>query len=87
MRKYYVIEISVGSTKIAGKAIYEYGTYEEAVATFHKKLDTAMSSELYESDLVMVIDDNGAVLRTEKYTKPQPDVEPEVEPDNGDWNL
>lgn len=87
MRKYYVIEISVGNTKIAGKAIYEYATEQEAVAMFHKKLGTAGSSDLYESDLVMVIDDNGAIIRSEKYKKLQPDVEPEVEPDNGDWNL
>lgn len=74
MRKYYVIEISVGSTSIAGKGIYEYATVEEAVALFHKKLGTAMSSALYESDLVMVVDDNGAVIRSEKYIKPQPET-------------
>lgn len=87
MRKYYVIEIAEGEKKIAGKSIYEYATENEAVASFHKKLGTAMGSDLYTADLVMVIDDNGAVLRTEKYTNPQSNVEPEVEPDNLDWNL
>lgn len=65
--KYYVIEISEGDAKIAGKGIYEYATEKEAVASFHKKLGTAMTSELYTSDLLMVIDDAGKVLKREKF--------------------
>ena len=72
MRKYYVIEIAEGDKKIAGKGIYEYATENEAIATFHKKLGTAMGSELFTSDLVMVIDDNGAVLKVEKYVSDTP---------------
>lgn len=73
--KYFVIEISTGDSKIAGKGVYEYETLNDAVAMFHKKLGTAMGSELYTSDLVMVIDGNGAVYKSEKYV-----AEPKEEP-------
>ena len=67
---FYVIEISTGDAKIAGRAIYQYNTIDEAVATFHSKLGTAMKSDLYATELIMVMDDEGAVLRVEKYIKP-----------------
>ena len=72
---FYVIEISTGDAKIAGKAIYQYNTIDEAVATFHSKLGTAMKSDLYATELIMVMDDEGAVLRVEKYIKPEPITE------------
>lgn len=67
--KYYLIEISEGDSKISGKAIYEYATRNEAIANFHKKLGTAMGSDLYTSDLVMVINSTGGVEMSEKYVK------------------
>ena len=72
---FYVIEISTGDAKIAGKAIYQYNTIDEAIATFHSKLGTAMKSDLYATELIMVMDDEGAVLRVEKYIKPEPITE------------
>ena len=66
---FYVIEISNGDPKIEGKASYQYDTIEAAVATFHSKLGTAMKSDLYATELIMVMDDEGAVLRVEKYIK------------------
>lgn len=66
---YYVIEISTGDSKIAGKAIYEYDTEKEAVGTFHQKLATAMKSDLYDSELLMVIDAAGKVIKREQYIK------------------
>lgn len=68
--KFYVIEIAEGDAKIKGKGIYEYADKDSAIATFHKKLGTAMSSDLYTSDLVMVIDENGSVWKSEKWVKP-----------------
>lgn len=66
---FYVIEISTGDAKITGKGIYSYETEHDAVATFHSKLGTAMKSDLYESDLIMVIDADGKVIKREKYVK------------------
>jgi len=65
--KYYVIEIAEGDSKVAGKGIYEFQSRKEAVATFHSKLGVAMKSELYKSDLIMVINSTGAVEMVEKY--------------------
>lgn len=66
---FYVIEIATGDKKIEGKAVYEYTTKNEAIASYHQKLATAMNSDLYKSDLIMVIDDNGSDCVTEKYVK------------------
>ena len=70
---FYVIEIATGDPKIAGKAVYQYATIDEATATFHSKLGTAMKSDLYETELVLVIGADGEVMRSEKYTKPAPE--------------
>lgn len=66
--KFYVIEIAEGDPSVKGFAIYEKSTEKEAVALFHQKLSTAMRSELYTSDLLMVIDADGKVIKREKYT-------------------
>lgn len=67
MENYFVVEIATGDSKIAGKGIYAYEDEKQAVASFHSKLGTAMKSELYTSDLVMVVDADGKVLKREKY--------------------
>lgn len=67
--KFYVIEISTGAASISGKAIYEYASEHEAVATFHQKLGTAMKSDLYESELLIVVDADGKVVKREKYVR------------------
>ena len=66
--KFYVIEIATGDAQIKGFAIYEKATEKEAVALFHQKLSTAMKSDLYTSDLLVVIDEDGKVIKREKYT-------------------
>lgn len=66
--KYYVIEIAEGDAKISGKGIYEYDNEKSAVASFHSKLGTAMKSDLYKSELIMVVDFDGKVIKREKYT-------------------
>lgn len=66
--KYYVLEIAEGDAKIAGKGVYEYATEKEAVASFHSKLGIAMKSAMYTSELIMVLDQDGKVIKREKYT-------------------
>lgn len=75
---FYVIEIATGDSKIAGKGIYGYATETEAVATFHSKMGTAMKSELYTSELLLVIDENGNVLKRERFVRPISVVEVET---------
>lgn len=67
--KFYVIEIATGDSKISGKGIYEYTTLDEAVASWHKKLGTAMSSNLYSTELCMVIDSTGTTYKCESFTR------------------
>ena len=65
--KFYLIEISEGDAKIAGKAIYECETRSEAIANFRTKLGSAMSSELYASEQVIVINSENGIEAEEKY--------------------
>lgn len=69
MKKIYLIEIAEGDDKIAGKAIYEYASVDDAVAAFHGKLGNAMRSDLFKSELVTVIDSNGLLIRCEKWER------------------
>ena len=71
---YYVIEIAKGDAKVAGKGVYEYQTLEEAVGAWHAKLGAAMKSDLYSSDLCMVVGDDGACYRSERYVKSTADA-------------
>lgn len=79
---FYIIEVSTGDSRIAGKAIYDRETLEKAVALFHQKLATAMNSDLYTSQLCVVMDSHGAVHRSEEYIAPVKPVteEPIEEP-------
>lgn len=65
--KHYVIEIAEGDARVKGFAIYEKATEKEAVALFHQKLATAMNSDLFTSELLLVIDEHGKVLKREEY--------------------
>ena len=77
---YYLIEISDGDSKIKGKAIYEYATVREAMATFHSKMGSAMKSDLYTREMLMVIDENGHVVECKVHEIPTVE-EPTVEVD------
>lgn len=66
---FYLIEITTGDSKIAGKAVYSYETENEAVANFHSKMGQAMKSDLFNTELCVVIDEDGKVIKREKYVK------------------
>lgn len=54
--KFYLIEISTYINKIAeSRAVYAYDTKDEAIASFHEKLGSAMGNKNCKSELVMVI--------------------------------
>lgn len=74
MRKYFVIEITTKADTTT-KGVYEYATENEAIASFHSKMGGAMKNKDYLAELLMVIDDNGAVLKVEKYTAEQPNMD------------
>lgn len=67
--KWYLIEVAEGDSKIAGKAVYEYENKSDAVANFHSKLGNAMKSELFTSELVMVINSKGELYMSEVFVR------------------
>lgn len=71
--KYYVVEIAKGDSKIEGPSISTHDTKNAAIASFHSKLGTAMKSELFNGDLVIVFDELGNLIDRECYIKEVPD--------------
>lgn len=67
--KFYVIEIADGDAKIKGKSIYEYENKTDALAMFHKKLGTAMSSELYTTEQIICVDENNNIHAIDKFVR------------------
>lgn len=84
MVTYYLTEIATGDAKIAGKGIYECVgknkdfAWRKAMASYHKKMGTAMDSDMYESELIYITDVDGVQLYCDKYNKPE-DVQEETE--------
>lgn len=68
---FYLLEVAEGDSKIAGKAVYEFETENEALANYHSKIGTAMKSPLYKSQLCMIINENGGTdpNTTNKYVR------------------
>lgn len=65
--KFYVIEISEGDAKIKGKSIYEYDNLNEAIAMYHQKMASAMKSDLFTSEQILVINSENGVHVSDKY--------------------
>ena len=70
---FYVFEVT--ETDKITPAVGKFDTQEAAVQSFHQRLSTQMKSSDCLSELVMVIDGDGAVYRSEKYIKPATEVE------------
>lgn len=66
---YYVIEITQGDASVNGKSIYEYKTLQEAKSSFYKKYGTALGSDLYTGELILLADDKGTIFNIEHFEK------------------
>jgi hypothetical protein len=67
---YHLIEITNYNDGTAeAKGMYAYATEEEAIANFHTKLGGAMKNDKYESELVVVITNTGAVIKSEYWVR------------------
>lgn len=75
MKKYYVTEIANGDSKVKGKSIYEYDTLDEAEASFHSKLGTAMKSELYTEEIIYITDSDCLMYMSKHFIRPVPITE------------
>lgn len=80
---FYVLEITQteqadGKIKTE-KGVYDYPTREKAVASFHKKMGAWSDKDECVTQLCLVIDEGGAVHKSEKYERPVAPAEPETE--------
>lgn len=66
---FYHIEIQTIKNKTT-QGIFPHATLEEAVAAFHYALYYQANNADCASCLAMVIDNTGAVYKSEKYVKP-----------------
>lgn len=67
----YLIEITNYNNGTAvSKGIYEYATEMEAIANFHSKMGGAMKNATYASELLMVVTNTGAVVKSEYWVRP-----------------
>ncbi len=66
---YYLIEITTKENDTE-KAIYQYETRDEAIAMFHQKLGGAMKNADYLAEMLMVIDDCGAIQIYDYWQRP-----------------
>lgn len=67
--KYFLIEIAEGDAKIAGYSVYKYETRNEAIAAFHQKMASAMKSELFTSEQLLVIDNGNSIIKSEIFIR------------------
>jgi len=74
---FYVLEVT--QTDKITPAVGKFDTQNEAVQSFHQRLSTQMKNSACTSELVMVIGDDGAVFRSEKYVKPAEQAKPTTE--------
>lgn len=67
---FYLIEVtSYNNGTEEAKAIYSYQTEDEAVAKWHSKMGGAMSNETYETELLIVVDSVGTVIRSDYWQR------------------
>ncbi len=78
----YLIEVTNynDGTPVA-TGMYPYETEMEAIANFHSKMGGAMKNEKYASELLMVVTNTGAVVKSEYWVRPIETPEPTPEPE------
>jgi hypothetical protein len=82
MNKFFVVLLAFEkeTEKWSKKALYEYDTQDEAVKNFHQSLAAYINSPTYSQCSVVVLDSFGNSIRSEYWTEPveEPEPEPEV---------
>lgn len=67
---FYLIEVTNYNNDTAeSKAIYSYQTEDEAVSKWHTKMGGAMSNETYDTELLIVVNSVGAVIRSDYWQR------------------
>lgn len=67
---YYLVEITTYTTTTpTAKAIYSYTSHDEALAAFFQKMRGAIVNAEYATELCMIVDTFGAVVRHEFWER------------------
>ena len=68
--KFYLVEITTyeDGTPTA-KAIYAYDNETDAVANFHNKMGGAMKNANYATELLIVLNENGGIVKDEQFVR------------------
>lgn len=74
MKYYLVIVMQFIDSTTDSKAIYEYGTLDEAKANFHKQLGGWILKDNVQHILAMVVDERGFIPALETYDRPVAEV-------------
>lgn len=83
--KFYVVEITTYNDGTPdAKGVYEYEDLDDkaaetkAMASYHKKMGGAMDNEKYETELIIVSNSIGGILKVDYFNRnPQPEPTPE----------
>lgn len=73
--KFFVIDIEQYIDDTNSKAIYEYATADEAVASYHSRMGSAMKNANVKDVLVSVIDSKGGGYGQSYWERKQEGVE------------
>lgn len=68
--KFYVVEITTYNNDTAdAKGVYEYASETEAMAAYHNKMGGAMKNASYESELIIVLNSIGGILKVDYFNR------------------
>lgn len=66
---YYQLEISTNLSGTPAKAVYDRPTLDAATMAHHQAMASAMANENVKSILGMIIDEHGAIMRSEYWER------------------
>lgn len=70
MMKFYVIEITTYNNETPdAKGVYEYSNENAAMASYHNKMGGAMNNENYETELLIVVNSIGGILKVDYFNR------------------
>lgn len=70
MMKFYVVEITTYNNGTPdAKGVYEYANENAAMASYHKKMGGAMDNENYETEMIIVVNSIGGILKVDYFNR------------------
>lgn len=77
--KFYLVEITTYEDGIpTATGIYAYDNEIDAVANFHSKMGGAMKNANYATELLIVLNENGGIVKDEQFIRDAEEEETEA---------